>query len=929
MTTFADFLDTPAAPAAPAAPPAPVGASTAKSVASPAAVAVRPAATIQRITPTAAQMAEVRANNEAELRGVAESKRQQAAAIAQQMSAHIQKGDTASATAAAAQLGALNREIQAIGGQPIPMLGASAPAVPMAAASAPQTGTLSDFIHLPVPAAPGAPGGPPAPPSPVAKHFIDAFNTIQNAKRDIGQRIAGGIDTAYSALPVAAGAATQAIATPFVGPARAEQMGTQLSQFIGQPVGKALGVTGEKAYQQPVGPIPRQIVETIKDFAVKQGLTADQISAKTGIPPESVRNIATMASFAIPEVVGMAAKPLVAAAREAMPAVVDAQGNVISRAGQPRPPSSATIQQVQAQFAKKQAAAEAAARPADFGAAYTTAAEPPLFKPPVELTPDETGVYRDASGAPIPRVEISAGYPPERPLPGPFGEEPVAPVAAEMPASVGAAGVTHENAVRAALAEARPDLQASLANRAPSEITPEELSAIQIHNKFAKVDPDFIPTEGQATQNVTKLSDEYNLKAKLGYEDLRKKFEERDPYLIKGFNNVKEQFAPDSSGVGQQGKANNVLENVKTNNVNVDNTNIKNAYDDLNDTNGNFAVDMQQAALNGLQKVELTKRTNRIPKELKDTLDAYANGNYKGSGIDFENLRTDIASDTRKAQKAGDGTQVHVLNLLRDAIEELPMKDENAVAFKDKADYARSLFKRQKDLLDPEKSTFNKLYSLAYEDNRTPVEIETGNVPHPASKNFFENFITGNKTTAADLSRAIELVGKDSPAHHEIISGLVDYLKQKSGVIDDKGNVSQQALRKELNKLGPNLDLVAGSEVANRLRNIGDVAELSEHVRNRSGGSANVSQTAIASERQAGLNAATEVALGLGETAANVATGGKSGVLLSVMKPMFRARQERLAQEAADAARRAEVTRIISPAAGIQLKDMLPPKTKD
>jgi hypothetical protein len=575
---------------------------------------------------------------------------------------------------------------------------------------------------------------------------------------------------------------------------------------------------------------------------------------------------------------------------------------------------------VQAQFAKKQAAAEAAARPADFGAAYTTAAEPPLFKPPVELTPDETGVYREK---------------PPLALPGPFGEEPVAPpaeappVAAEMPASVGAAGVTHENAVRAALAEARPDLQASLANKALSEITPEELNAIKIHNKFAQVDPDFIPTEGQATQNVTKLSDEYNLKAKFGYEDLRKKFEERDPYLIKGFNNVKEQFAPDSSGVGQQGKANNVLENVKTNNVNVDNTNIKNAYDDLNDTNGNFAVDMQQAALNGLQKVELTKRTNRIPKELKDTLDAYANGSYKGSGIDFENLRTDIASDTRKAQKAGDGTQVHVLNLLRDAIEELPMKDENAVAFKDKADYARSLFKRQKDLLDPEKSTFNKLYSLAYEDNRTPVEIETGNVPHPASKNFFENFITGNKTTAADLSRAIELVGKDSPAHHEIISGLVDYLKQKSGVIDDKGNVSQQALRKELNKLGPNLDLVAGSEVANRLRNIGDVAELSEHVRNRGGGSANVSQTAITSERQAGLNAATEVALGLGETAANVATGGKSGVLLSVMKPMFRARQERMAQEAADAARRAEVTRIISPAAGIQLKDMLPPNTKD
>jgi hypothetical protein len=753
------------------------------------------------------------------------------------------------------------------------------------------------------------------PPSPVAKHFMDAFNTIQNAKRDIGSRVAGGIDVAYSALPVAAGAATQAIATPFVGPARAEQMGTQLSQFIGQPVGKALGITGEKSYQQPVGPIPGQIVDAIKDFAVKQGLTADQISAKTGIPPESVRNIATMASFAIPEVVGMAAKPLVAAAREAMPTVVDAKGNVISRPSQPRPPSSTTMQQVQAQFEKKQAAE----RPADFGAAYTAATEPPLFKPPVELTPDETGVYRDASGAQIPRVEVSAGFPPES----------VAPIAAEeTPASVGAAGVTHENAVRAALAEARPDLQASLANRAPSEITPEELNAIQVHNKFAQVDPDFIPTEGQATQNVTKLSDEYNLKAQPGYEDLRKKFEERDPYLIKGFNNIKEQFAPDSSGVGQQGKANNVLEKVKTENVDVDTKNIKNAYESLKDENGKFPIDLSQVAANAFEKINAEDNMEYLPTKIKNKLEKYQQGGEANLNL-FENLLSNIASEQRMAKQAGDGTTVHVLGLVRDAAEALPMKGEDAIRFKEKADIARRLFKNQKDLLDPEKPTFNKLYSLAYEDNRTPLEVATGNVAHPAAKNFFENFVTGNKTTSADLSRAIELVGKDSPAHHEIISGLVDYLKQKSGVIDNKGNVSQQALRKELNKLGPNLDLVAGSEVANRLRNIGDVAELSEHVRNRGGGSANVSQTAITSERQAGLNAAKEVALGLGETALNVGTGGKSGVLLSVMKPMFRARQERLAQEAADAARRAQVTRIISPAAGIQLKDMLPPKTKD
>jgi len=491
--------------------------------------------------------------------------------------------------------------------------------------------------------------------------------------------------------------------------------------------------------------------------------------------------------------------------------------------------------------------------------------------------------------------------------------------------SGGAAAVAHTNAVRSALSEARPDLQATLANKNPLEITPQELKAIEIHNKFAKVDPEFVPTEGQALQDVAKLSDEYNKNSKPGYEDLRAKFIQRDPMLIKGFNNVKEEFAPSHSGVGLQGKANNILEDIKTNHVDVDNLNIRNAYDALNDLNGNFAVDMQQAAKNALARVEAMKRTNRIPKELKETLDAYAKGEYEGSGIDFENIRTDTASDIRKAQKASDGTQVRILNLIRDSFEELPMKGENAIQFNEKANIARSLFKNQKDLLNPESPKYNKAYAMAFEDNRTPTERLT--IAHPASEKFFESFVTGNKASPADLSRMLELVGKDSPTHHELIAGITDHLKQKAGVIDDKGNISQAALRRELTKLGPRLDLIAGPEVANRLRNIGDVAELSEHVRNKAGGSANVSQTAKTSEREA----AKEVVGGLAETGLSLATGGKSGIVAAALKPMFKARQERLASEAAEKAQQEAVNRMVSPTAGIntqtpriELNNMLP-----
>jgi hypothetical protein len=482
--------------------------------------------------------------------------------------------------------------------------------------------------------------------------------------------------------------------------------------------------------------------------------------------------------------------------------------------------------------------------------------------------------------------------------------------------SGGAASVAHQQAVRQALAEARPDLQQTYANRPIETFTPEDLKAIQVHNKFAMVDPEYVPTEGQARQDIAKLSDEYNEKTLEGNEALRAKFEQRDPFLIKGFNNVKDQFATEHSGVGQTGKANNVLEDVKKNRVDVDTANIKKAYQSLQTEDGKFAVDMKTASENALAKIEAEDRSDKLPKTIKDKLDKYING-AEGNLNKFEHLRTDIESERRLAQRQGDGTTAHVLGLVRDAMEELPMKGDQAIAFKEKADVARTLFKNQKDLLDPKKPTFNKLYSMAYEDNRTPLEIETGNVQHPASKGFFENFIAGNKTTPADLSRAIELVGRDTPAHHEIIAGLTDYLKQKAGVIDDKGNVSQASLRKELNKIGPNLDLIAGPEVANRLRNIGDVAELSEHVRNRAGGSANVSQSGILTEGEAAKRAAKDVALGIGEAALNVKTGGASGVVGQVLKPIFKAKQERQLLEAQQAEKAKLLQQRIKPTAGI------------
>ena len=768
MTTFADFLDASAAPAAPAAPSAPP---------SPTPVAVRPASTIQRIKPTAAQMAQVQANNEADLKGVAESKRQQALAIAQQMAGHIQRNDTASATAAAAQLGALNREIQSIGGQQVPIPGASAPtafAPPALATSAPQTGTLADFIHLPVPAEAGAPGGPPPKPSFVAQHFMDAFNTIQNAKRDIGSRVAGGIDVAYSALPVAAGAATQAIATPFVGPARAEQMGTQLSQFIGQPVGKALGITGEKSYQQPVGPIPGQIVDAIKDFAVKQGLTAEQISAKTGIPPESVRNIATMASFAIPEVVGMAAKPLVTAAREAMPTVVDAKGNVISRPSQPRPPSSTTMQQVQAQFEKKQAAE----RPADFGAAYTAATEPPLFKPPVQLTPDETGVYRDASGAQIPRVEVSAGFPPES----------AAPVAAEgAPASVGAAGVPPAMALRgsvdAALANASPELQQFVGSKDINSIHLPGLETRSLEEKHG-----VNLTVGQRLGDTQQYSSEWNRRGET--PTLGQHFNEQPAQVANAFDVAKEKHAPDISATADASELGQHEINALAAKDQVRREAISNAYKALQDANGGqFPIDINTLKGDVESQLAQNLKTNHLSESIKSDLkDFYSNPTFEG----FEALRTNLSNEMRSS---ANGNARAAAYIVRQQLEKMPVFGEEAgspqaIELKRLADNARSLNAERMNVI-----ASNPAYKAAVGEAANAEGASAQGESLNAAK-FHNKYVSS--ATPESIRRMKSEIPPDDIAHQAIIYGELE--RAKNAAVRPGGNLAPDSFASFLQK---------------------------------------------------------------------------------------------------------------------------------
>ena len=154
--------------------------------------------------------------------------------------------------------------------------------------------------------APAAAQTPTAPgqtlPSKVADIAAQTFNRYQDVKRNLGERVAGAIDTAYGGIvPAAYGAFVQAGVRPYKTPQEAEAIGQAAAASIDKPLGKAMGITGSEAYQKPLGGITEPIAQQVNKMFNVLGMTPEQISEKTGIAPQDIRNMVVIGSVAIPQ----------------------------------------------------------------------------------------------------------------------------------------------------------------------------------------------------------------------------------------------------------------------------------------------------------------------------------------------------------------------------------------------------------------------------------------------------------------------------------------------------------------------------------------------------------------------------------------------------------------------------------------------------
>jgi len=186
---------------------------------------------------------------------------------------------------------------------------------------------------------------------PVASTVSGLVNKYLQTKKDIGERVVGAIDTAYSVVPAIYGAGIQAISrSTGRTPAQAEEAGQAAAASIDKPLGKALGITGKETYQQPLGGITQPIAEQVNKMFNVLGMTPEQISEKTGIPPQDIKNMVVLGGVAVPQVakeVGAVVKPAVQAVIAPIKAAA-AELQVVK-------PGQLTAAEAQAQFAARQA----------------------------------------------------------------------------------------------------------------------------------------------------------------------------------------------------------------------------------------------------------------------------------------------------------------------------------------------------------------------------------------------------------------------------------------------------------------------------------------------------------------------------------------------------------------------------------------------
>jgi len=363
------------------------------------------------------------------------------------------------------------------------------------------------------------------------------------------------------------------------------------------------------------------------------------------------------------------------------------------------------------------------------------------------------------------------------------------------------------------------------------------------------------------------------------------RFNEQNQQLIDNLDEIRREASPNVVGNDPIQNGQQIVDSYKS----IDQTSrdeINAAYKAARDANGgDLPMDAQAFTKTADAALKKNMKARYVPSEIAaDLAEIRETGSMNFET--FENLRTNLAAEARKAERSGDGNAAAAVNLIRDAIENVePMGKAKEV--KPLFDQARSLAKARFDRVKADPA-----YKAAIED-----AAEVGQAS-PLADQFVEKYIVKGK--GAHLDRMRENLANDPTANEVISAAALNYLKAKSGVnlYTNEGNFSQAGFNRALAEITPKLDRLVSPQAAEQIQTLGNV---SRYVMAQPRGSfVNNSNTTVAAH-------AANIAKGVAERSVNAMVPGADLGTLG---------REKLAKRA----EKKEVQEALKPGAGIGMK---------
>jgi hypothetical protein len=712
-------------------------------------------------------------------------------------------------------------------------------AAPAAAASTPQkgsdVGSLGDLFETTIPA--NQPGSVVQKPvakttafagtrgdtgigggdGPIAQAALKYLKNLGAATASLADVTIGGI------IPGVAGPVTYAAGRMFgQTPEQAAAAEKSVVETLDKPFGKTFGVSETGAYK---GELSREIMDFI---GANIGKGAKYISEKTGLPESDIANMMGTSLVGVAPLAGKAVKPVTGAAGEVLYAATEplvrdktvlAQRPKIEPTLPPQPldvnlrpvevtmpgqMSAKMLADTQAAFAKRQEAAAAA----------KAAMPPPAAATAFDLLGDRTPAG--------PAVALPAGAAPGAGL-------------GATPGSVGAAGVPTITTIQQALVGATPELKAVLSG------IPFEQTNVPTFMRHIEADSLPVPvrlTEGQATGDIVKLSNEQNRRGK--DPELAQRFNEQNGLLIENLNEIRGNAAPDAYGTKIIENSQGIIDAYKTIDT-ARSEKITAAYKALEDANGGqFPIDGITLAKNAETMLGKKLKTEFLSPSIKSQLERFKSGEPM-TFENFEAMRTNLAAEIRKAERSGDGNAAMASSIVREALEQLPLTGQAAGKLKPLADTARGLAKERFDMLKKDPA-----YKAAVDDA-------------VAADKYLQKFVVNGVNK--NIATMVNHLGKDSVAHQHMAAGTVNWLKDKAGIVDETGNFTQAGFNKALKQLDDvkNMEQIFTPDAASQLKTLGNVARYTQaQPRGAFVNNSNTLVGALAEKAKKGISAGVE-----------------------------------------------------------------------